>query len=276
MRAAVGFISVFIFLFFASSVFAASQLSVDNLPLTIDQLQEFEVDINFSCLGCTDSYLRGVFYPSGSSYFGYTQDNIGNWSNSPGGNCATYFKVNKADLTVEGTWSGKLKFKPDKDSSYYSGPGEYLFKVGRYTPSCSSPSVWSQESTIAITGPSSTPTPNPTLTPTNAPAPTSSPTSTPAPTKVPTTTPTPTTSALKPTASPTQEDDSSGSVLGENTGSDLGISPPEDNPVQDSTKKPDTLFQVFSIILGIALIAACGILIFRVIKKGELVKNEEE
>lgn len=159
---------------FVSKVIAAQNLSISNSPSIIDQSQEFSINTLLSCSGCSDSYLRGVFYPSGTSYFGYTQDNAGNWSNAPGANCTTYFKIGQSDLQG-GSWSGTLKFKPDKDSAYYNGPGEYLFKVGRYTSSCNSPSVWSAETTIAITGPTPSPTPSPTPGSTPTPSPTPSP-----------------------------------------------------------------------------------------------------
>ena len=154
---------LFIFFNFQVAYSATQSLSISGTPLTLDQSQEFEINVLLSCPSCsTDSYLRGVFYPSGTSYFGYTQDNFGNWSNAAGGSCTTYFKIAQSDLSKDGTWSGKLKFKPDKDNAYFNGPGEYLFKLGRYTPSCSSPSVWSSEATVAITGPSPTPTNSPT------------------------------------------------------------------------------------------------------------------
>jgi len=129
-----------------------------------------------------------VFYPSGTSYFGYTQGSDGSWTNAPGSSCTLFYKVEKSELSKEGTWSGALKVKPDVESSHYIGPGEYLFKIGRYTPSCSSASVWSQEATIAITGPTHTPTPNPT--------------STPAPTYTPALEPTPTPTDAPPTMTP--------------------------------------------------------------------------
>jgi len=180
-------------------VIAASTqtLLVSDVPTTLDENGEAEITINFSCPSCsTDSYVRGVFYPSGTSYFGYTQNNEGTWTNAPGGSCTQYYKVLQTDLSKEGTWSGRLKFRPDRENSYYNGPGEYLFKVGRYTPSCSSASVWSSETTIAITGPTHTPTPepSPTAAPTNTPNPTS--TNTPV-------VPTPT-STIKPSPTPTE------------------------------------------------------------------------
>ncbi len=177
---------------FVPLVLAASTqtLSLSAVPTTLDENAESEITVQFSCPSCsTDSYLRGAFYPSGSSYFGYTQSNDGTWTNAPGGSCTQYYKILQTDLSKEGTWSGVLKVKPDTASPYYNGPGEYLFKVGRYTPSCSSASVWSGEVTIAITGPTHTPTPVPTTTtaPTNTPNPTA--THTPSPSVTPTATP---------------------------------------------------------------------------------------
>ncbi len=171
---------------FPQKALSASSMTISGMPSIIDQSQEFMISLFLSCSGCSDSYIRGVFYPSGTSYFGYTQDNNGSWSNSPGSGCTSYYKVAQTDL-ISGSWSGTLKFKPDKDSVFYNGPGEYTFKLGRYTASCGSPSLWSNETTIALTGPTPTPTSSPatsTVTPV--------PTSTVVPTKTPTLSPTPT------------------------------------------------------------------------------------
>lgn len=252
--------------YFSAQAFAATtqSLSINNLPLTIDQSQEFEVGVTFLCPSCTsDSYLRSVFYPSGSSYFGYTQDNSGNWNNAAGGNCTTYFKVVQADFTKEGTWSGRLKVKPDIASPYYNGPGEYMFKVGRYTSSCGSP-LWSTETTIAITGPS----PTPTLTPTSVT------TSTTAPSKslTPTSIPTPTVKKIStPTVNPTIEEEASLSamVLGESSES------AESSPTGSSANKKDVKVlgsqedNLPKIFIGLSLILflACGILAYKIKKE---------
>ncbi len=147
----------------------AVSITLQDVPSTIDQNQEFEVPLVFECQNCSsDSYIRAAFYTAGNSnYFGFTQVSDGSWINAPGGSCTKYPVISAATLH-EGTWSGKLKVKPDTGSAYYNGPGEYLFKVGRYTGSCSSP-TWSGEKTIAITGPTHTPTPAPT--PSNTPTP---------------------------------------------------------------------------------------------------------
>lgn len=199
-------------------VFAATSLSISNLPATVDQNQEFEIDILFTCSACTgDSYLRSVFYPSGTSYFGYTQNKTGEWINASGSNCTQYYQILTSEL-VEGTWSGKLKSKPDIANAFYNGPGEYLFKVGRYTASCSNP-TWSTESIITITGPS--PTPTPTVTPTSVPTSTPQPTNTPNPTAthtpIPSSTPskTPTPTVFTPTPTEITEASATPIVLGQ-------------------------------------------------------------
>lgn len=143
---------------FTRATLAATSVSFGTTPATLDYQTEFSTTVNLSCSGCGDSYIRGVFYPSGTSYFGFTQDNSSNWNNSPASLCTNYFKVAQSDL-LSGSWSGTLKFKPDEDSPYYQGPGEYLFKVGRYTSSCGSP-AWSSEVTIGITGPTLSPSPS--------------------------------------------------------------------------------------------------------------------
>ena len=163
-------------------------MSVANVPTTIDQSQDFGVNVSLSCPNCSsDSFLRGVLYPNGTSYFGFTENNTGDWINAPGGDCTQYFKVGASDLSKEGTWSGSLRVKVDIASPYYNNPGDYLFKVGRYTTSCSA--TWSQESTITVTGPTPTPTHAPTSTPTNTATPTSTPSLTPTMSPIPVSSP---------------------------------------------------------------------------------------
>jgi hypothetical protein len=183
---------------FVVPVFAATSVSVVQIPASVDERGQVEIDVALVCAGCGDSYLRGVFYPEGTKYFGFTQNKSGMFTNAAASKCTEYFKIASSDL-IEGTWSGKLVIQPDRQSSFYAGPGEYFFKVGRYTGSCGSP-TWSSEVTIAITGP--TPTPTATLTP--SPLPTSTPTFTPTVTSTPApVTRTPTPSVLR-TLSPTR------------------------------------------------------------------------
>ncbi len=201
-----------VFSFFLPAVLAATGVTIANVPESIDKDQEIEIDIRLTCDGCTsDSYLRGAFVGSGTNYFGFTQNNSGAWTNASGTNCTEYYKV-RVDQLSEGSWSGKLKLKPDGASSYYQGPGQYTLKVGRYTGGCGSP-TWSNEVPVSITGTTSTPTPAPSATPTNSPVytPTSTSTRTPTPTR--TKTPTPTPEKAESTTSPTSARDVS--VLGD-------------------------------------------------------------
>lgn len=226
----------------------------------IDQAQEFVVGVNFSCSSCTtDSYLRGVFYPSGSSYFGYTKDNSDNWINASGGSCTSYFKIAQTDLSKEGTWSGILKVKLDTENAFYNGPGEYLFKVGRYTPSCGSP-LWSTETTIAIIGP----TPTPTSAPANTPTPTTVPTATPTLKPTPTLTPKPT---LKPTSNTATATSSPiikiGDVLGESSvGTKTQNSEITPKELDIASDKSNNLLPKILITLGIVFLIACAIVVF--------------
>lgn len=228
-------------------------LTVDNLPASIDQAQEFNLNVNFFCSSCGDSYLRGVFYPSGTSYFGYTQDNNGDWSNAPGSNCISFFKIAQTDLAYGSSWSGEIKFKPDSQSSYYTGPGEYSFKVGRYSSGCSSP-LWSTERTVAITGPAPTPvsdsTPSTSL-PSHTPTPTPSSTVSPLPTSVSLIASSPTTITLPPI--------NKESVLGQSTKSSV---PKQNNAARkDSIKQNNSLFPKIFIAIGITFLLLCVIVV---------------
>lgn len=234
--------------FFVRPADAAMSLSVANIPAGVDQDQEFSADVSFLCSSCTsDSFLRGVFYPSGTSYFGFTKDAGGTWINAPGGSCTQYFKIAAGDIK-EGSWSGVMRFKADSASSFYQGPGDYLFKVGRYTSSCGSP-MWSSETTITVTGPTATPTPAPA--PTNTPTPTPAPAPTNTPTPTPVRTPTPTMKST-PTSVPTPTVIASVSAV-------LGVSVPPATPTvlaERDTKPPVKPVVISLLLVGIG----CGIL----------------
>ncbi len=170
----------------AATPVAALSLDFSNLPSSVDPHQEFSVDVTLSCPGCkSDSYLRGVFFLSGTNYFGFTQNNSGAWVNLPGSQADQYFLVAQTDLE-QGSWSGRLVVRPDPEASAYTGPGNYFFKVGRYT-SGGDNATWAAAVPIAITGPSPTPTPAPTSKPDPTPKPTSplKPTPLPSPTRLP-------------------------------------------------------------------------------------------
>jgi hypothetical protein len=244
-------------------VFASQSISLSDVPVTIDEKSEMQVNVLFSCPGCGDSYIRGVFYPSGSSYFGYTKGNNGEWSNAPGSNCKTYFAILQSDLSKEGTWSGVINVKPDTEHAYYNGPGEYTFKVGRYTSACGSPSTggWSAESIIAITGPTHTPTPIPTTVAENTPTHTPHPTNIPAPTITPTRMVSPTITGTV-AVSPIPTHGENVDILGSSTGSESGEigSPPEDSVIQSTVSgtshRMPLVISLLCVGMGFALLSA--------------------
>lgn len=173
-----------LFLVFTKNAYAAS-LEISGLPSQIDFYQELDVDTFMQCSGCGDSYLRGVFYKSGTTkYFGFTRNNSGEWYELSGDK-TFYFLIEKDEL-IESTWSGKLRVKSTTENDNYIGEGDYLFKIIRYTPS-GSVSTYSNEVAIKITGYSPTPTPTdpPTSVPTSTPTPTPTPSPTPSPTPKP-------------------------------------------------------------------------------------------
>jgi hypothetical protein len=248
----------FSFFIFPKLVFATTQVSIFDVPSNINESSEFNVSVSLLCSGCTtDSYLRGVLYPSGSSYFGYTKDNNGNWSNLSGSSCTSYFKIAASDL-IEGSWSGKLTFKPDTENGYYNGSGEYLFKLGRYTPSCGSP-TWSGESTISIIGPTKTPTPAPTSTPTNTQAPTKTPT--------PTISLTPSSKSISITTTTLGE-----LVLGETSSKTPTPTVVKTLGVKNNTNTTVAIF----LVIGSIFLIICVILWFLIYEKKTFKKNEQQ
>lgn len=203
----VGLIILFFFCL-TSSVFAVT-LSIDTYPSSFDQGQEIEIGFSMGCSNCGNSYIRGAFFPDGDNYFGLTQNDSGNLIGTTTDK-TQYFKIAKEDV-IGSSWSGKLKMKIDVTDALYSGPGNYSFKIGRYT-SANSSAFWSGIVNVQITGPSPTPTNSPTSTstPTNSPQSTvtHTPTQTPKPTNTPTVksmqTSTPTITGKK-TPTPTEE-----------------------------------------------------------------------
>lgn len=146
--------------------FLAITLSLGDYPTSIAQDGEFSVQANLECSKCSDSYLRGVLFSSESQYFGYTQNNSGDWVSNTSDK-TQYYLVPSQSLST-GTWSGQLKFRPDSQAKSYQGPGSYSFKLIRYTPS-GSKSTESSVIQLNITGPTLTPTPQPS-TPTKSPS----------------------------------------------------------------------------------------------------------
>ncbi len=183
------------FLLSFSPIRAAITLTFTGCPASADLNSQFPVEISLSCpAGCGDSYLRAVFYtPKSTNYFGFTKNNGGEWINSPGSLATRYFHLAPIDKSSP-VASLSLDVKPDPSDKYFSGPGDYFFKVGRYT-SDNSPALWSDPVAISLSGPPPTVTPVPTATPVPVPKTTSTsvpptPRITPQPTAKPTLRPT--------------------------------------------------------------------------------------
>ena len=169
----------------ASPIQAAITLSFSSPPISLNVDDSFILNIKLEGASAnSEYYIRGSFFSPNSpaNYFGFTRNNLGEWNNTPS-QFTSYFKI-----VGNGEW--QIEFKPDKTSTVYSGPGNYQFKVGRYTPGGSL--TWSNQSPadIHLFELSSSPTPSPSPTPSDSPTPTINSTFTPPPTT--TATPSPT------------------------------------------------------------------------------------
>jgi len=288
MKAVVVFITALFFLYFANPVFATS-ITISNYPSIITE-NPFTITASISGVTAGTDYLRvDLFKDTTSDYFGETFNNI-DWYGGP-----LYDLYLPITIQNGAIWSGNIQGRAGSPSSTeYDGSGTYKMRLRMYADANGGTEITDANNsavTVSISLPTPTSTPNPTPTPTptpiptNMPTPTVIPTPTPMPTNISTPIPapihTPTPNAML--LSPTPTEASSTDVLGENTGSQLTASPidgllPNDqgNPVPDQTKKPDTVFQIVSILVGIIFIVFCGIFTFRIIKKGELMPNDEE
>ncbi len=256
----VGFITVFLLIFFLSSscVFAAFNFNVSTISSnTISSLeQQLEVYLNISNLPSGDNYFRiSAQKESGGAYFGYMQNNNNEWTQiqSLSADCTSYYKL--SDSSVEAL---NLKFKLGEDV----GNGSYIIKAHRFTSSCKTYSEASTSALFTI----NLPTPTPTSAPTNAP------TALPTTASPSTQTSTPTTFIPVTIEASIDED-----VLGETTDSaglwETNYSSEEisDIPRQDAKVLGKNNSSPFIISIGLILLSCCGILAIRRYRK---YKNE--
>lgn len=275
MKIITGSIAVLFFLFYSPFIKPAFAVSVtiSDYPSTITE-NSFTITASISGAVTGTNYLRIDLFKDGSSnYFGETFNN----SDWYGG--STYSQYLPISVQSGITWGGSIQGRiASPTSSQYDGIGTYKLRLRRYTGSGGYTSSEADANAVIVS--IVIPTPTPTVTNTPTPGPTS--TSTPTPTKTPTPTniPTPT---PKLSISPTPENIFPTDILGESTQSGMIVSggngivsDEKDVLVAATVKKPDTLFQRLSMILGIVFIAACAILTIRTIKKGESIQNEEE
>ncbi len=288
MKAVVVFISVFIFLFysyFIKSVFASDLLISEFLPnpssgsewvefynssnATVDLSDYyFDDDTNFdSDVGSSAKIALSGLLPTLQICYWELSSYLNNNGDSP-----TLFKVQSGTATSADTYtyassSAGLSYARVPDGGNWA----ILQSLTQASNKCIDLSPTSTP----------TPTPTPTTAPTNTPTPTLTPTASPTNAPTPTRTPTPTPASNAPTSKPTtpstSENVPQNSVLGESAGTKKGLDiAAPDNLISDTTKKPDTIFQGFLIVLGIVLIAISIMFTLRIIKKGEQIQNEEE
>ncbi len=192
----VSLIPALYFLLFPNVVFAADI----NLEL-LNQDDYLTINVNISGLertSCKDStcYLQGMFTSTQGSpkYFGYTFGQY-DWFIYDGSPEKEFIKSNFVpfETSLEGSWSGVIRLKPDKNDPDYKGPGEYLIKVRRYTGESTGPATDDINIlTVNLNEPTPSPTGTPTPAPTNTPSPSPTISSTPTPVKTPSATASPT------------------------------------------------------------------------------------
>ncbi|MDZ7586608.1 MAG: hypothetical protein U0946_02545 [Patescibacteria group bacterium] len=240
-------LSVALFLVFVNQLQAAMEFKVEgieNNPAEINYDQSIEILFSFSGVSSPKTYyLAGVFQKeAGSNYFGYTWNN--NWYKY-GDDFTNFYKLE----INESSYSGKLKIKPDIDSSGFKGTGDYLLKMYRY---CSSQNSCGDTNTLTIKI-ISPPSPSPTPSPSPAASPSPSPSPTPSPSPSLSRSPSPSPKLLKsPSPIPTEEP----------TGSDpVGEATTAGEVLGEKKKNPFTLSFIL-IGLGITLLATTGIVFY--------------
>ncbi len=131
----------------SSSSSNSSLFSISGTPSQVNSDQSFSTSVNLSLSGSPNTffYLKGAFKKSdGSNYFGKTKV-AGNWVK----NSSTYTSQYKITTDSSGNWSGSLEIQPDSEDSGFTGSGDYIVKLARYTSSGSGP-TWSNDSNITI------------------------------------------------------------------------------------------------------------------------------
>lgn len=133
----------------SSATQPTSSFIISNTPSQISSDQSFAVSISLSLPDNpnTNFYLKGAFKKAGNlNYFGLTKVS-GNWVK----NSKSYTNQFLVTTNLLGNWSGILESKPDVEDLGFTGNGDYIFKIGRYDPTESNPSVlWSNGLTIRI------------------------------------------------------------------------------------------------------------------------------
>lgn len=131
-----------------SSGSITSSFTVSNAPSQITSDQSFNVSVNLSLPNNPGEkfYLKGAFrHPDKpSNYFGLTKVESSWIKNNTTATSQLPITTDQA-----GNWTGNIAVQPDGSDSGFTGTGDYIFKVGRYTNSGSGP-TWSNEANIKI------------------------------------------------------------------------------------------------------------------------------
>lgn len=124
-----------------------SAFAISNSPSEINSDQSFSLTVNLSLPNNpnTHFYLKGAFKKmDGSNYFGLTKVS-GNWIK----NGSSYSSQLPLTTDSSGNWNSTIDLMPDTDDAGFTGSGDYILKLGRYTDSGSGP-TWSNEMNIKI------------------------------------------------------------------------------------------------------------------------------
>lgn len=153
--------------FTAGQVQAKIEISSSAPPTHLTPNEEFTLEVTLSGTQQDSQYfIRGVFFElETSNYFGFTQNNQGEWHNDS--------KVFDQFFAMSGESSALISFKLDQQSPFFHDNAQYLFKIGRYTPGGTL--TWSDQTPAIITINSPVISPSPTI-PTEQATPTPSPT----------------------------------------------------------------------------------------------------
>lgn len=259
-------------MFFFSPAHAAT-ISTQNGVSSLGPADEYAIDAALS-IGSADGtkyFLRGVFYQDGTkNYCGYTYNGL-DWYNGP------YTTNNGWEnllpiIVQNSSWSGQLRAKLDIADSNCAASGTYHFKIERFTLSGSASFDTQNEQTLTVVIPTPTPTPlPPTATPKPLPTNTQTPTQKPTPTFYPThVVPTMDLSSVESSDTP--------STLSGILGASVSSMPTFVAGIRDTKETTPNTWAILFIIGGIFLLAACGILVFILRKRGVwwYAKNNEE
>lgn len=125
----------------------SSVFNVYNVSSNINSDNILNAKINLSLPANKNSkyFLKGAFVKAGgNNYFGLTEV-LGNWVKN-----SDNFSNQMPIITDSvGNWSGDINVMIDSQDSGFSGSGDYIFKVARYSENGSGP-IWSNQSNVYI------------------------------------------------------------------------------------------------------------------------------